>query len=180
MKTTQTTRRTVVAGIGAVPLLAAVPLAGQVLAAAPPMIDRTAFAARLHQIAFNFEQLSDRADAMIANADAVLSSQDGPCEILDMFRALAEDDGTQLSLDWLICGEGNYPNGEPHQMVTNRMPVEKEESCRRIAEKVGLLDRRERIMIVLIVKALDDGDYATARKIRDMALEDMGKPVAQI
>ncbi len=66
------------------------------------------------------------------------------------------------------------------RMVRDAPPIEREAAIPRILEKFGRLNDQQQGQILLVAQALEEGDYATARKYRDMALEDAGKPVTQI
>lgn len=168
------TRRTVLAVAGALPIAAALPSA----IAAPSSIDAAGVATRLNQVALRFPEVSARADAIIADIDHVLHTDSEP--LFEMISALERHTGKHVSLDWMILGEGEHPNGAPHRMIVGEEPDMPLVRYARMESAVRKLSDAECDSLIPVMKAVAAKDYSTARRWAAEALALAGKTVAQI
>lgn len=179
-------RRDLLAGTGALAAAAALPGFPAFAEALEPVckVERAGFVNRLHKWALLCPEMGDRIDALIDDAEAVLSTTDGLDRLLEARGVCEERLGYAVSLDYLICGPHTLPNGKPCVLFTrldgSLLPPEDGDGSPKFLQAVQEMDPRAVPGLQMAMGAMLEGRYKDARDWMRWSFEQIERPVPQI
>lgn len=161
--------------VAAITTAGATPIGIGTALAAPIKVDRAGLKNRLNQIGMYYPKVTERIDQLVKDIDWTVATSEGADELIEMVSAVERSTGDQVSIDWIVIGDGTHPNGEPIKMLWNEKPVpSKAASMASIAGNLPKLDNERIFYLSRTVKAMADGDWAEARAWRDFCYRKLG------